>query len=241
MSPAPPLHNLMHNLAETFHFLSLVVDYKVAPRGIVYAGAFTGEHIPIFLTIGFERVLAIEPNPAAFAQLSKLASDRVRCVHGALSASEGSASLYDVEGVPTLNSLLEPDLPAIFAHLGRRPPSLDRIAVKTFALDDILGGLPEETYNVLYMNIQGGELNALLGASGSLSGLQAIVTEVNFVPRYRGCPTFDVLDRHLEERGFRMMRLRKYGWSGGEHGEAFYLSHAHLDANKPCRAATPGA
>ncbi len=230
------LSSLPGLLGETFYFLSLMVDYNVVPSGIIYAGAHVGELVPVFQTIGFERVLAIEPNPDAFARLQMLASSKVRCLNGALSRASGQAYLYDVAGVPTLNSLLEPDMASIFRHFREHPHAIiqKKVKVRTFALDEVLSCLSEASYNVLYMNVQGGELGALEGAGRSLATLDAVITEVNFAPRYHGCPLYGALDEHLQERGFRMMHLRKYAWSAGEHGEALYVSVAHLEANRPC-------
>ncbi len=246
--PLPPARGILMHLppmpgvlGEIFYFQSLLVDYQLIPRGVVYGGAHIGELIPIFQAIGFEHVLAIEPNPDAFAELQQFASAKIRCVNAALVQAAGQSILYDVAGAPTLNSLLEPDLPSIYLHLGKSPPAIAQKSVATFALDEVLSNLPGERYNFLYLNIQGGELAALQGAKNSLASFDAILTEVNFVPRYRGCPTYEIVDEYLQARGFRMMRLRKYAWSGGEHGEALYLSIAHLDANKPSRSPEPNS
>ena len=102
------------------------------PRGVVY-GVHIGELIPIFQTIGFEHVLAIEPNPDAFAELEQFASCKIRCVKAALAEAAGEAVLDDVAGAATLNSLLEPDLPSIYLHLGKSPPAMRQKAVTTVA------------------------------------------------------------------------------------------------------------
>ena len=151
-------------------------------------------------------MLAIEPNPDAFAELQQFASAKIRCVNAALVQAAGQSILYDVAGAPTLNSLLEPDLPSIYLHLGKSPPAIaQKIGGDFRALDEVLSNLPGERYNFLYLNIRG-ELAALQGVKNSLASFDAILTEVNFVPAIadvRRTKSWTKVD--LQARGFQIM------------------------------------
>ncbi|MET0401707.1 MAG: FkbM family methyltransferase [Cystobacter sp.] len=205
---------------------TLFQTHLVTPRGIIYAGAHIGENIGAFLDAGAETVLCLEPNPEDFAELERHASKRVRCVNVAVSDRDGSSPYFMVPGVPTLNSTLEPDNGYWTRLVGEQLVAQyapTRLEVQTLTLDTLLeqqgGAAP---YNVLYMNIQGGELLALRGATKTLASIDTVFTELNFERRYAGCALFEEVDAFLREAGFRLMYLEKFPSSGGEHGEALY-------------------
>ncbi|MBN1209745.1 MAG: FkbM family methyltransferase [Myxococcaceae bacterium] len=205
---------------------TLFRTHLVEPRGVIYAGAHIGENLGGFLDAGFESVLCIEPNPEDFLLLQKNASERIRCINAAVSDRDGSSSYYMVPGVPTLNSVLAPDTGYWVRLVGEelaQAHAPQRIEVQTYRLDTLLEqhGLVGR-YNVLYLNIQGGERAALQGAQRTLESLDTLFTEVNFEPRYEGCALFDDVDALLRASGFRLMYLEKFPHSAGEHGEALY-------------------
>ncbi len=203
----------------------ILAAYRIAPRGIVYGGAHHGELVPEFLGAGFERVLAIEASSEAYARLCRLESSAVRCVNVAIADREGLSPYFVFDDWPTLNSTEEPDADywrAAECDGARllREDGLSRHETRCDRLDSIV--TPASDYNVLYLNIQGGEPRAIVGADTLLDQLDAVALEVNFAKRYGSSETFSVLDRQLSERGFGLMLLEKYAWSRGDHGEAFY-------------------
>lgn len=211
---------------------TLFQTHLVKPQGVIYAGAHIGENLGAFLDAGFDSVLCLEPNPEDFALLERNASQRVRCLNVAVSDEDGVSPYFMVPGVPTLNSTLAPD-PGYWTRLAgeelvaRYAPT--RLEVKSLRLDTILekdgAGGP---YNVLYLNIQGGELRALRGAPRTLEALDTVFTEVNFERRYEGGAVFEEVDAFLREAGFQLMYLEKFPSSSGEHGEALYRRRSSL-------------
>lgn len=210
--------------------------HQVVPGGIVYGGAHHGELVPEFLAAGFERILAIEASSEAFARLRRLESAVVRCLNVAIADRRGVSPYFMFDDWPTLNSTEEPEADYWRAaeHDGKRllrEGSLRRSEVHCDRLDNVVS--PASDYNVLYLNIQGGEPRALAGAEALLDQLDAVAVEVNFAKRYGASATFSPLTRCLSERGFRLMLLEKYAWSRGDHGEAFYRRVAPLRLTKP--------
>lgn len=196
------------------------------PRGLIYAGAHVGEHVPLFSAGGFKPILAIEPNPVAFAQLRQVAPrfEGVQCVNVAVGDHDGTTPYFAVSDVPTLNSTLEPDrdywLKVAGPELVDRHP-VQRSEVPAARLDTLLAG-KAEAYNTLYINTQGSELKVLQGARQILPHIEAIFTEVNFVRRYDGCATFDEVDAYLKAAGFGLIYLWRYQDGRYTHGEAIY-------------------
>ena len=88
------------------------------------------------------------------------------------------------------------------AGVGRR----EVITVKMVTLDWAwnYADRPEGVY--LWMDIEGGEMNALLGAKEMLSAVRAINLEISDAPRFHDQPTRGELDGFLWEAGFRAIR-----------------------------------
>lgn len=202
----------------------------IEPRGIVYAGAHHGEHLPELLDCGFARVLLVEPNPASFALLERLESDRVRCVRAALAEDVGPVAYYAApEQLDILNSIFEPDLQH-FSRLGERAGTtlrFDRREVPGVTLERLLAPEPG-LYNVLYMNIQGAELAALKGAGACLDGIEAIACEVDFVRRYRTGVLYADLKSHLEARGLEAAGLWRSEDPDNDYGMACFARGLHV-------------
>ena len=95
-------------------------------------------------------------------------------------------------------------------YAATRPPRdvsvVEQRRVPLRKLDSLLqeydAGQGSSPFNVLYMNIQGAELDALKGATRTLERLDLIYLENNYVERYQGVPTVDELDAYLGEFGF---------------------------------------
>ena len=77
--------------------------------------------------------------------------------------------------------------------------------VPAVRLDDAIGG----PLDLLHMDIQGGELKALQGATRLLDehAIALIFCEVEFYELYEGQPLFWDLGRYLDSRGYRFYRL----------------------------------
>jgi FkbM family methyltransferase len=201
----------------------------VDPKGVVYAGAHHGEHVPELLDCGFDKILLVEPNPTSATHLRALESDRVRFVHAALDEHSGPVTYWAApERLDILNSIYEPD-PEHFVTLARRMTTelrFEKIEVEGVTLDLLLE--TEATpFNLLYMNIQGAELAAIRGASSVLDRFDVIACEVDFVRRYRNGVLYDDLKDHLATRGFDAAGLWRSEDRDNDYGMACFVRATH--------------
>jgi hypothetical protein len=78
------------------------------------------------------------------------------------------------------------------------------------------------------LDLQGQELAALQGGAGLLSsGVQVVLTEVNFEERYSGAPLFPAVASFLSEFGFRLHRLYEVVSAANgswQHADALFVS-----------------
>jgi FkbM family methyltransferase len=76
--------------------------------------------------------------------------------------------------------------------------------VRVCRLDDFCdeNGIETHRVDVLKMDVQGGELEALRGATRILRTVRIVLLEVAFVAFYRDAPLFEAIESLMRERGF---------------------------------------
>jgi FkbM family methyltransferase len=173
-------------------------------------GAFQGEATRSYLELfPTAEIYAFEPYPPSYdaLQAKYAANPRVHLVNAAVSSGNGEATFY-VNGIPSTNSLLP--RPAA----GRRyfsPQAITRstISVPTIRIDEFRAARDVGVPDILKLDIQGMELEALRGAEETLkSGLVSLIfSEVTFVPHYEGGVLFDEISAHLRERGYTLFNI----------------------------------
>lgn len=218
-------------MQRTIIYGNLLRKHSIVPRGILYVGANVGQLLWVWVQLGFRQIMMIEPQEKAFESLQWFARyssglllsyeqfveceegtevDAVRCAVG---ARDGESELFIMSNT-NLSSLLEPIEESLQQQAAAIRGSSEtsehialtsRVQVPVRTLDSLLAEMePRKAtqYNTLYMNIQGGELDALAGAGKTLQQLELIYLEKNFVERYRSSPNADKIDRVLAEHGF---------------------------------------
>jgi len=80
----------------------------------------------------------------------------------------------------------------------------DTVTVRCERLDVLVAerGLALQDFNLLNIDVQGHELQALRGASALLPHLDAVLTELNHFARYDGCAMAADVDAALRAAGF---------------------------------------
>lgn len=94
-----------------------------------------------------------------------------------------------------------------------------------------LDGVLDCEVDLLKLDLQGYELEALTGCEGLLDRIKTITTEVEFVPLYEGQPLFSDIDIFLRARGFRLLNLYElYTHPDGQltSGDAVYLNRRYF-------------
>ncbi|GEM_PF-3627965 len=89
-----------------------------------------------------------------------------------------------------------------------------RRRISTTTLDDVADreGLAPDC---LKLDVEGAELDVLVGGEKALGGVLALEAEVEFNPVFGGQPMFCDVDRHLRERGWALLGLRRNSWRRG--------------------------
>lgn len=145
------------------------------------------------------QVTGFEPQASAFIELNLKKTKRETYLPYAL--GNGEKSVLNVCQYSGWTSLLEPraDALKVFSQFQSNATVIGRQAVQTHRLDDVVELKP---FDLLKIDVQGGELDVFLGGARHLSHAVAIQTEVSFVTLYEHQPSFGVIDLTLRKFGF---------------------------------------
>jgi FkbM family methyltransferase len=182
-------------------------------RTVFDIGAFQGEATCRYAELFPEaEIYAFEPYPPSYEALAGKYSNtpRVHVVNAAVSSGTGEATFY-VNGVPSTNSLL-PRPSTGRQYFSSDAVTRSTISVPTVSIDEFRAEHDVAVPDILKMDIQGMELEALRGAEETLKsagggGVSLIFSEVTFVPHYEGGVLFDQLSAHLRQRGFSLFNI----------------------------------
>lgn len=151
-------------------------------------GAYTGDTAAQYLKLFPDATIyAFEPFEPSFLALQAFAREKrnLRPFQLAITDRSGPTEFYSFAEGPYTNSLLpaDPNCPAEIDLT-----ELQRVGVQATTLDEFCVRNGVGQIDILKMDIQGGELRALEGASKLLleRAIRLIYTEILFVPLYRG-------------------------------------------------------
>ena len=196
------------NRAFVRDLLKLRDDIGFVPATIVDAGASTGAWSRAAMHVYPDAALwAFEPVPSSFAALARLKAGHPRfsCFPYALGSSNGATTLYQ-NAFPDSSSTLPmtPRLAEVYPHASHAT----EIAVEQRRLDAVTD-VTMEAPALLKLDVQGAELQVLLGSGDLLDRTGVIIAEITFEELYSGQATYDELCTFLRRRGFdRFFQLR---------------------------------
>jgi FkbM family methyltransferase len=166
---------------------------------IVDGGANKGRTTARFLDL-FPKasVLAFEPIPRLARKLVKRFAGESRVEVRALAlGSQAAALTLNILESATCSSLLEPS--GIRSKHPDKPMEVAQtVCVEVVRLDDQLASPPD----IIKLDLQGFELEALKGAQALLAGVRAVLCEVSFSDLYVGQPLENEVTQWMLESGF---------------------------------------
>ncbi len=208
---------------------------------IVDGGAYRGDFSKSILSLfPNATVYAFEPHPASWHSLSRTASrhPRIKALRMALGPSSGRSALH-MNASPLSSSLSPSSAEGLkYFEEPNQPMGVETVAVTTLAEFVATEGLPR--IDLLKLDLQGYELEALRGMGSLIESVKLIYAEVNFLRAYQICCLFDEIDRYLQEHGFCVYQL--YGLVRSPidgrllYGDAIFVNQRHIplsDADYP--------
>ncbi len=149
---------------------------------------------------------AFEPFQDTYAHLKQAAREdgRIHPIAVAVSNEVGTATFHVNQSADT-NSLLASAKTAS-AALNQSTSTLSTIQVPTTTIDVFCKEHNLEAIDVLKLDIQGGELQALQGGASLLArrSVQLVYAEVSFSPIYEKSPLFHDIAKYLHDFGYAL-------------------------------------
>ncbi len=210
----PSSVEMIHRLGGTF-------------RGTIHIGANVGDEIPAYRAHGLEWAIMVEPLDAPFAELQRrLAGDPRYLPVQALCAGQvgRDCEFHVASNGGQSSSMLRPQ-----RHMTEHPEVLFSHVIRMISttVDTILADLAArdpaftpECVDILYMDVQGAELEVLKGATGLLQHAKYVFCEVSYGGLYENDATIEGLQGFLRAFGFRLnwTDINRHGW-----GDALFI------------------
>ncbi len=194
-----------------------LIQMGIQPGPTLHVGAHVGEEAQAYAAFGFAPVWWIEANEDVIPQLEKnLAQFKDQHVVCALVSDSEREVTFHIASNGQSSSYME-----LGTHATEHPDVtyVDQRALLTTTVDSLWKSGDIEQASYLSMDVQGTELDVLLGAERFLAGVDTIYAEVNTADVYRGCAQEPEVTAFLAARGFRKVRekLTVHSW-----GDALY-------------------
>jgi FkbM family methyltransferase len=180
-----------------------------ALRCVVDAGANVGQWANGLLDlVKPEKLILIEPGPAAFAQLQKKFGDRAGIeLHNVAIGKENGVTTLRMTRDSTGASILPPRQ-EMKELIGRNWTVETEIECPLRTLDSLLAALSE--ISLLKIDVQGYEKETLAGATQTLAKTRFLLIELNYMPQYEGGSWFGEIHELLTRtHGFVLVDATK--------------------------------
>lgn len=203
---------------------------------VIDGGAHKGTTVDAF------RILApgakfhcFEPDPVLASGLQrKFAGDAdVQVVRAALGEAPGKAVFNINQSRPT-NSLL-PVAEALQPELQSLCTTVERLEVAVTSIDEYCSGLESGQIDIIKLDLQGYDYQALVGAKSTIGGVRVVLVEVMFIEIYQGGHLFPDILRLMNDYGFRLFTLS--GIHYGKHDELLWADAIFVNDRPPPRTA----
>jgi len=193
------------------------------PATVLHVGAHNGEELDDYEAHGWGRTSTIwvEADQARASALRDRLSDRsnhtVLCAVAWDKAGE-TIEFHELTNSQASSALAPAEIFTVYSDMSE-VTVVKRI---TETLDEMLANLHVGNVDLVNLDIQGAELQALRGLGHRLREVQAIYSEINLRQLYAGGALVDELDRWLRDQGFRMvdrkLESKQAGW-----GDALWI------------------
>jgi FkbM family methyltransferase len=193
--------------------------------GAIHVGAFLGEELSQYRSLGLTNTILFEPQRKLFDIVNFKCIVKEKAFNVALGSEENVVGMFisDREGGVSNGAGASSSILAPKKHLTEHPevtfPSKESITVKRFDKFIQENGVDISKHNLLNIDVQGYELEVLKGMGEELNKIQLIIAEVNRDEMYEGCPMIEDIDEYLEKFGFQRIAVQ---WQSESWGDALY-------------------
>ena len=227
-----PQNNPYGRMANRDRFIDLKIKIQKDNPVIIDGGAHHGHIIQNFLSSYNNPVIyAFEPFPDSADLLkSRFLNDpHIRIFEKALGASDCRVAFNEIRNTVS-SSILSPDK-LLYQYHGSKMDVIKTIEVEQTRLDSV-AELKDTEIDIVKLDLQGYELEALKGMQGLIKKIKAITVEVEFIALYENQALFSDIDFFLRQNNFQLFNLYEL-WTQKDGqltaGDALYLNNLYFN------------
>ncbi|WP_196219582.1 FkbM family methyltransferase [Halorubrum sp. BV1] len=216
-------------IRDRFEDVKMLID-KENPV-IVDGGAHKGSTINQFGDVFSDPTIhAFEANPYLSQKLTNnMANDTGINIYNRALGSENTSVKFNINKNDATSSVLESS-EINFSHQGEGVETEEEVNVEQVRIDKYIENAPD----IIKLDLQGYELEALKGASGHLPNTKLILTEVEFLELYKEQPLFTDIVKFLRGKNFRLFNLYEL-WTREDGqltaGDAIFVNNDFYEPN----------
>jgi FkbM family methyltransferase len=211
--PIKFLNTWISNIEDPLQFS---LKYVVKPESVLHCGSHLGQENEIYLSRSVRNIWWLEAQAKICNQLrSKFGNEKV--IQGALWSQPDQTIDFHITNNNLSSSIYE---------IGVNSWNVENISVekvKTLTLDRVLADLKSSVHitpELVVLDLQGAEYEAILGGKHELPSVRFLLVEVSKSPIYVGAPSFEELKETLNSLEFRSIREFIDPFTG--HGEVVF-------------------
>ena len=213
----------------------LLGNYAV--RHVIDGGAYRGDFsMQMAEAFPLANVYAFEPQKTSYTLLCKTTEriSRVKTYNCALSSDSGKAAFH-TNISPLTSSLSNTSEEGL--HYFREYNQPDTVEeVEATSLFDFLSREKVPVVDILKLDLQGHELQALKGMAESISSVKVIFVEVQFIKIYQDARLFSELDTYLRSKRFAFYNFFGLVRSPLDgrllYGDAIFFNREHISLSE---------
>lgn len=209
-------HKLFSPIFFPYYYLKVALEIRKTPKkrdsfldtakGVIHIGAHRGQEIRDYAKRKL-RVLWIEANPETFPHLQAnlRGHSKQKCLLGLIGSKNNKQKGFYISSNDGASSSIFPldESSTIWPNL--------KISKKILLDEQTLPSLLQKAelsilnYDTLILDVQGAELQILKGISSIETTFRGIQIEACNFSLYKGAPTFEEVDKYLQDRGYSLI------------------------------------
>ncbi len=169
------------------------------------------------------QIFSFECNPATLPVCKKNISGikNIKLIEKAVSNKNETIKFYPIDQEKTQTSWVDGNPGASSAFKASDKYNVEKyiqteITVEATTIENLYTQEQLSSIDVLWMDIQGSELNALKGAVDKISDIKLIHTEVEFAEIYQNQPLFWDIKKYLVDNGFLLVKFTSFSTTSGD-------------------------
>lgn len=199
-----------------------IAKHNLSLKGVIHVGANKGQEADIYSDLGLE-VVWIEAIPEVCEQLNEHIGNYKNqvAVNACIGAENGIAKVFHISN----NEAQSSSYLELGTHIQAHPDVyyVSKFSTQTVRIDSLLKGMciDVDEHWLLVADIQGAEMDALIGCGDLLNKFGCVYLEVNTQHLYEGCALKHEIENYLAH--YKFVPVEEFIYAHWGWGDEFFI------------------